>query len=1514
MAMAITEVTAATGGTNICFGGAYITLGNIRVAEGHSSDFGSSFFPVTFELSAPDNFDFEPGVGEISRLGTKISDLSINISQKKITVTYTLTNSSGGELDGFIISGIKVKAISVSSGQILRTGGTAYQFGNFGGAGNPQVNHGTLTSYSYPLPVANAGVDAAIELGNSTLIGGDPSASGSTSPYLYEWWPVTGLSSPSDANPTAAPQSSTTYTLKITDANGCTDTDEVLVTVNGTIPDGPIITTSGSTTICNGESVTLYSSETTGNQWYKNGSEVTGATGSSLTVSTTGLYTVAYFNGTLTSNHSDPTEVKVNPIPANRTIVAEKTNLCYLGSTFIEIRTSVNGIEYQLRRDGVNTGSPVAGNGGSIYLATGQHTEGTYTYSVIATNSVTFCTRVMSTIIDIVVEPGIPTPAIMVDPSQTICGSGTITLSTSPGYDNYLWYRNDVFYYSSGSNELVLNNPESSGKFKVRIFKNSPLVCGSSFSASVDLNLYAQPLQKNLEAEKSLICSGESAKILVLNSEIGVLYSLKYNANTEANGAPVAGTGSTLVLPSGALNSDTTFVVLAENGLTGCSVEMSIKPVIFISPNLTLTASTLTESVCLNGTKTIQLKSVFEGGTGIKTISWTGPDGFSSNLQDPLPFVPLTTGDHTYTVNITDEAGCTSSSEVVVEVKPVPVVYSFNNSNNNTICLGDEVRFTAFGAEKYEFRINGQTVQPWSTNNTFITSSITDGGTVCVQGLNSNGCTSFTAEETFVVHAKPDAYFTGLNTEYCVNDGPVILIGQPEGGSFSGSGMRNNEFIPEFAGAGIHQISYTNIRSETGCDSTFFRTVIVKPVPVAEFSYISACVGGEVQFEDKSTPSTEIVSWTWNFGDGNQDVTIQNPAHSYLNAGVYNVSLSVTSSSGCIESITKEVVVGEIPQPQFFTTSICYGTSTQFTDASQGDIVSYSWSFGDPLSGFENTSSLKNPQHLFSGIGSYEVTLAVGTSKECYNSITKTVHILPAVGANNFPYHEDFENSNGGWVSGGKNSSWQHESPTGKILHSAGSGLKAWATMANSGSYYDDEQSFVLSPCFDFSTLKRPMLSFRIFSHTDKSIDGAVMQYSLDDGITWKRLGNIGDGISWYNQGSIVSQPGGFSIGQEGWSGKETEWKIAKFNLDFLKNQPSVKFRISFASVANNLQRSDQEGFAFDDVYIGERSRLVVLEHFTNSSSLENEQADAYVNTLTENNLEDVTSIHYHTSAPYTTPLNLDNTADPSVKSQYYGISQTPRAVLDGNYFNGKSMDWTQGHLKYRSLIDPVFDIEVTLPTASIEELFVEAKVTALKEYADEVVVHIAVIEEEVYLEDGKLYKNILKKLLPDGAGTIFQNQWSEGISKTLTTSWNVRNLYGTEDKPLKVIVYVQNNITKEILQAEYVKTSPKRNQLTTDISEEDKNGKQEILKSPDLRIFPVPGNTDVYCTFDAPLTKDHTWRLTDQRGIQIIKGTVNAGSEELVFDVRMLPSGMYYLRLSSYGNEIINKKILVRH
>ncbi|MBK0404379.1 hypothetical protein I5M27_15380, partial [Adhaeribacter sp. BT258] len=204
-----------------------------------------------------------------------------------------------------------------------------------------------------------------------------------------------------------------------------------------------------------------------------------------------------------------------------------------------------------------------------------------------------------------------------------------------------------------------------------------------------------------------------------------------------------------------------------------------------------------------------------------------------------------------------------------------------------------------------------------------------------------------------------------------------------------------------------------------------------------------------------------------------------------------------------------------------------------------------------------------------------------------------------------FPYFQNFDTGAGGWTSGslpgavGANS-WALGAPAGATINSAPSAPNAWVTNL-SGNYNDQEDSYVMSPCFNFTSLVAPIFSAKIFWHTENGWDGAVLQSSIDNGSTWQTVGTVGAPNNWYNNSSISGTPGAQSMG---WSGNGTTgsggWVIAKHALTGLGGQANVKLRISFGSDFSVTY----EGFAFDDVAVIETPSLdLELTAFTSPNS-----------------------------------------------------------------------------------------------------------------------------------------------------------------------------------------------------------------------------------------------------------------------------------------------------------------------
>ncbi len=200
---------------------------------------------------------------------------------------------------------------------------------------------------------------------------------------------------------------------------------------------------------------------------------------------------------------------------------------------------------------------------------------------------------------------------------------------------------------------------------------------------------------------------------------------------------------------------------------------------------------------------------------------------------------------------------------------------------------------------------------------------------------------------------------------------------------------------------GVYNVTL-KVTNSKGCTDTAAFTLTVQEGVVAVMQVDShVCLGQPLYFIDLSYAqgSAFITSLQWTLGDGNTS-TFSEFFHTYDAVGSYSVKLTVTNNLGCVSTINENIKVHDYPIANFaYSATNCVTTPVPFLDLTQpalgGTIVSWLWNFGDG-----QTSTLQNPEHLYTASGAYDVSLTVVDKYGCADSETKTVQILSGAIAN----------------------------------------------------------------------------------------------------------------------------------------------------------------------------------------------------------------------------------------------------------------------------------------------------------------------------------------------------------------------------------------------------------------------------------------------------------------------------------------------------------------------------------
>jgi hypothetical protein len=293
------------------------------------------------------------------------------------------------------------------------------------------------------------------------------------------------------------------------------------------------------------------------------------------------------------------------------------------------------------------------------------------------------------------------------------------------------------------------------------------------------------------------------------------------------------------------------------------------------------------------------------------------------------------------------------------------------------------------------------------------------------------------------------------------------------------------------------------------------------------------------------------------------------------------LAITAPAVSGCGFTATETVTVSIKNQGTVATTSfpVSYQVGTTGTPVQEtANLVI--------APGATGTYSFTNKLNLATA-GTYPIiakTLLTTDGNPNNDTKTKTVTVVPSIST--YPYFQNFEAGNGGWLASGTNSSWALGTPAKTVINSAASGVNSWVTNLT-GTYSASEASFVTGPCFNLSSVSAPLIEMKVWWNSEAGWDGAALQSSIDGGATWQLVGAFGDPDNWYNDNSLDGRAGGQDIG---WAGRNTDsppkgsagWVTAKHALTGLGGNPSVRLRIAFGADGS----VQDDGFAFDDVAI----------------------------------------------------------------------------------------------------------------------------------------------------------------------------------------------------------------------------------------------------------------------------------------------------------------------------------------
>lgn len=188
---------------------------------------------------------------------------------------------------------------------------------------------------------------------------------------------------------------------------------------------------------------------------------------------------------------------------------------------------------------------------------------------------------------------------------------------------------------------------------------------------------------------------------------------------------------------------------------------------------------------------------------------------------------------------------------------------------------------------------------------------------------------------------------------------------------------------------------------------------------------------------------------------------------------------------------------------------------------------------------------------------------------------------------------------------------------------------------------------------------------------------------------------------------------------------------------------------------------------------------------------------------------------------------------------------------------------------------------------------------------AENVTLYLAVTEKKNSSQTGALgeknFYNVFRKLIPDAAGISLQKVWAMNETYTLTDkTWAIEKIPNAAD--IEIIAFMQNNITKELYQAESIL---KPNIVVGIDNIFAKNGKG-------FSLYPNPAGNRLTVVFENILERETDIMIYDFTGTIIRTYKTGSGEAEYTIDDLGLANGIYLVRVSSGGLDWGYKKLIV--
>ena len=228
---------------------------------------------------------------------------------------------------------------------------------------------------------------------------------------------------------------------------------------------------------------------------------------------------------------------------------------------------------------------------------------------------------------------------------------------------------------------------------------------------------------------------------------------------------------------------------------------------------------------------------------------------------------------------------------------------------------------------------------------------------------------------------------------------------------------------------------------------------------------------------------------------------------------------------------------------------------------------------------------------------------------------------------------------------------------------------------------------------------------------------------------------------------------------------------------------------------------------------LAQSQRMVLAEEFTQASCGPCASQNPKFNALLAGNTHKVIGLKYQTNWPGTDPMNTQTQTWVGPRVTYYNVSGVPYATMDGTpqtgaSYSGAPANWTQAKIDTRYAMTSPFTLNVSHTfDATYSNVDVTVDIACTQATAGTFSLRVALVEKEINFcqapgTNGETeFYGVMRKMLPNAAGTVLANSWTSGQTQQLTFTTTIP-AYIYDLKQVAIVVFLQNDANKEVMQA----------------------------------------------------------------------------------------------------------------